>query len=130
MIKINWTKVAVFAVVALLAFLIGTDLFGGWGRWFGGCCGWGGYDGRFGGWGMGPGMMGWGFAPFGWISMIFMALIPLGFLGLIVVGIVLLVRAVSGNTPARSASGKCPNCDKPVQADWQKCPYCGTALAK
>ncbi len=127
--KINWIAVVVFAVVVLLAFMVGTSLLGGWGWWHGGCCGWGGY-GRYGGWGMGPGMMGWGFAPFGWIGMLFMTLIPLGLLALTLLGIVWLVRAVSGNTPVPTVSHLCPNCGKPVQADWQHCPYCGTEVTK
>jgi uncharacterized membrane protein len=118
--KINWTTLAVFAVVALLAFMVGTSLFGRWG--------YGGY-GMMGGYG---GHMGWGYSPFGWfgmgLGMLFMALIPLGFLVLTVLGILWLVRAVSGNTPAPTASHPCPNCGKAVQADWQNCPYCGTAL--
>jgi hypothetical protein len=48
--KINWNGIVVFAIVALLVFLIAGSLLEGW---------------RHGGWGMmGPGMMqGWGFAP-------------------------------------------------------------------
>jgi hypothetical protein len=57
-----------------------------------------------------------------------MTLIPLGFLTLTVLGIAWLARAVSGNVPAPSASRACPNCGKAAQADWQNCPYCGTAL--
>ncbi|MDP1713310.1 MAG: zinc ribbon domain-containing protein [Anaerolineales bacterium] len=71
--------------------------------------------------------MGWGYSPFGWIGMIFMWLIPLGFLVLTVLGIAWLVRNVSNSTPPSSQS-PCPNCGKGVQADWQNCPYCGTAL--
>jgi zinc ribbon protein len=113
--KINWTAVAVFAIVALLVFGIAGSLLGGWG---------------YGGWGMmGPGMMGrWGFSPFGWIGMIFMGLIPIGFLVLTVVGIVWLVRTLgSGNTPP-APTKTCPSCGRGVQADWRNCPYCGTAL--
>jgi hypothetical protein len=121
-------KKTLFWILGVLAvlFVLGFA-FGGWGWWHGGCCSWGGY-GRYGGWGIGPGMMGGGFAPFGWIGMLFMALIPLGFLALTVLGIVWLVRAVSGNLPAPGASRTCPNCGKAVQADWQNCPYCGAAL--
>ncbi|GAB4505097.1 MAG: hypothetical protein Fur0043_20920 [Anaerolineales bacterium] len=118
-------KKTLFWILGILAvlFVLGFA-FGGW-AWSGGCCGWGGY---YGGWGMhGPGMM-WGFAPFGWIGMLFMALIPLGFLALLVLGVVWLVRAVSGNVPAPTAARACPNCGKPVQADWQNCPYCGVGL--
>jgi len=113
----------VLTVLGLLVFTIG-----GWGWWSGATCGWGGYDGRYGGWGMCPGMMRWGFAPFGWIAMIFMMLAPLSFLALTGLGIVWLVRAVSGNLPVPDASRACPNCGKAVQTDWQNCPYCGTAL--
>jgi len=59
-----------------------------------------------------------------------MALALLSFLALTGLGIVWLVRAVSGNLLPSSASRACPDCGKAVQADWQNCPYCGTALAK
>jgi hypothetical protein len=75
-----------------------------------------------------PSMMRWGFAPFGWIGVIFMALIPLSLLVLTVLGIIWLVRAVGGTVPAPSASRACPNCGEAVQADWRNCPYCGMAL--
>jgi uncharacterized membrane protein len=113
--KINWTAVAVFAIVASLVFLIAASLFGGRG---------------YGGWGMmGPGMMGrWGFSPFGWIGMIFMWLIPVGFLVLTVLGITWLVRTVgSGNNPL-AGTKTCVSCGRGVQADWRNCPYCGTIL--
>jgi len=58
------------------------------------------------------------------IKMIFMWLIPVGFIVLAVLGIVWLVRNL--NPPA--ADGACPNCGKGVQADWQNCPDCGTSL--
>lgn len=114
--KINWTGVAVFAIVALLVFLIAGSLLGGWG---------------YGAWGMmGPGMMGgWGFSPFAWIGMIFMWLIPIGFLVLTVMGIVWLVRTLgSGNNPPVPTK-TCPSCGRGVQADWHNCPYCGTTLS-
>ena len=121
--KVNWTVVAVFGIVMLFAFLIGISLLGGFG-------GYGGY-GR--GWGMmGPGMMGnWGFAPFGWIGMLLMWLVPTGFFALVALGIVWLVRVIgrgeSSQQPAAPARS-CPNCHRPAQADWRNCPYCGTAL--
>ena len=79
---------------------------------------------------MGPGMMGgWGYSPFGWIGMLFMWLIPVGFLVLTVLGIVWLVRTLgSGNTPP-APTKICPSCGRGVQADWRNCPYCGTTLA-
>ncbi len=121
--RVNWTVVAVFGIVVLFAFLIGISVFSGFG-------GYGGY-GR--GWGMmGPGMMGnWGFAPFGWIGMLLMWLVPTGFFVLIALGIVWLVKAVgqSGSSQPPAAPTKtCPNCHRPAQADWHNCPYCGTAL--
>lgn len=121
--KVNWIQVGVFAVVVLLVLLIGASLFGGFGRY-------GGYGPGM----MGPGMMGgWGFAPFGWLGMIFMWIIPLGFLTLLVAGIVWLVRSVSGSThagpQAPPVTGNCPSCGRPTQAGWQLCPYCGESLA-
>ena len=120
--RINWSAIAVFGIVVLVAFLVGTSLLG---------------VGRgYGGWGMmGPGMMGgWGFGPFGWIAMLFMWLIPVGFVVLTVLGVVWLVRAVSGGagqspnplSPARA----CPSCGRAVQADWRNCPHCGAALTQ
>ena len=105
-------QVGVFAVVVLLLLLIGAGSFGGM---------------------MGPGMMGgWGFAPFGWLGMILMWLIPLSFVALLVVGIVWLLR--TGNNSSyhdprtHPAAGICPDCGRPTQADWQYCPYCKQKL--
>ncbi len=112
--KINWFVVTVISVIALL-FLFGGGMMSGWG---------------YRGWGMmgGPGMMGgWGYSSFGWIGMIFMWLIPVGLVVLAAFGVVWLVRNVGNSTPPASQS-PCPNCAKSVQADWQTCPYCGTAL--
>lgn len=114
--RINWTGVVVFGIVVLLVFLVGVSLLGGRG---------------YGGWGMmGPGMMGgWGFGPFGWIGMIFMWLIPVGFIVLTVAGVAWLLRAIGGgaaNPPAPARS--CPSCGRGAQADWRNCPYCGASL--
>ncbi|HLF75219.1 MAG TPA: zinc ribbon domain-containing protein [Anaerolineales bacterium] len=111
--KINWSVILVVGII-LLILLFSTGLFGGWGYRGGGM--------------MGPGMMGhWGFAPLGWVGMIFMWLVPIGFIVLAVLGIVWLVRNLGGNTPP-AVERTCPNCGKGVQADWQHCPHCGTAL--
>ena len=111
--KINWTIVAIAAV----AFLLLASLFGGRG---------------YGSWGMmGPGMMGgWGFSPFGWVGMIFMWLVPLGFILLVALGVVWLVRAVGSGNQSALAGQTCPSCGRTVQADWRNCPHCGTQLLK
>ncbi len=87
-------------------------------------------DGVMTGWGMmGPWMMGggWGFAPFGWIAMLVMWLIPVGFVVLIVLGLIWLVRSGYG-TPNPGSGQVCPDCVKPIQANWANCPYCGRPL--
>ena len=123
--KVNWLVVGIIGIVALLLLFGGGMMMGGWG---------------YRGWSMmgpsgmvGPGgmMNNWGYSsapsPLGWIGMIFMWLIPVGFVALIVFGISWLVRNV-GNSTQPSAQTPCPNCGKGVQVDWQNCPYCGTTL--
>lgn len=115
-----WAAIIVVAVVVLalvaVMFMAGARQFGGW---------------QADGWGrMGPGMMGgWNFSPHMWVGMLFLTLIPLGFIGMLVLGVVLLVKALSPggrlSTPART----CPNCNRAVQADWQHCAYCGQTLS-
>ena len=114
--KVNWLVLSVISVIALLFLFGGGMMAGGWGM-----MGSGGM--------MGPGGMmgGWGYSPFGWIGMLFMWLIPVGLVALTVFGITWLVRNV-GNSTQPSIQNPCPNCGKGVQADWQNCPYCGTAL--
>ncbi len=109
--KINWITVAVCGGVALLVFAVGAVSRTG-GRGYGM---------------MGPGMM-WGFAPFGWMGMILMWLVPLTFLGLLVAGIVWAVRTFSGPGSSYLGARTCPN-GHAVQADWRACPYCGESLA-
>ena len=78
--------------------------------------------GGYGGYGMmGPGMMGgWGFGMpfFG-----FMFLGPILFIGLIVVGVVWLVRALTPTQPVVTTA--CTHCGKTLQPNWKACPYCG-----
>ena len=103
----------IVSIVAILAILF---LFGGgmmWGN-------------------RGYGMMGsWGYSPFGWfgmgLGMIFMWIIPIGIVALLVFGVASLVRT-AGNHPQVISLTPCTNCGKGTQADWQNCPYCGTAL--
>lgn len=56
-----------------------------------------------------------------------MLLGPLLFIGLIVLGVVWLVRSVG--TPSApqppAASIFCIHCGKPLQAGWKACPHCG-----
>jgi len=85
----------------------------------------------------GPGMMGYRMNPFGgFIGGLFM----LGFLVLVVLGIIWLVgrvRAPKTITTTSSTSAAipeptqaaaltpCKKCGRPLQADWSVCPYCG-----
>jgi hypothetical protein len=127
--RVNWTQVGIFAIVVLLVFLIGISLLGSF-RFYG----YGMAGSRHGM--MGPGMMGsngWGFPLFGWLGMLLMWIVPLGFLGLLVAGIFWLVRAAGGASGAGlqtpSVVGTCSDCGRPTQVDWQNCPYCGGSLA-
>ena len=83
----------------------------------------------------GPGMMGYGFGrmPF---AGFFGGLLCLGFLALVVLGIIWLVRRqgtpkpvdVPAVTPAvmpAATVNPCKNCGRPIQNDWKVCPYCG-----
>ncbi len=83
--KSYWIAVAVSGIVLLIVLLIGMSLLGGWNN-----RGWG----MMGGWRAGT-MHGWGFGSFGWFGMILMWLIPVGFVVLVVLGIVGLVRGFS-----------------------------------
>lgn len=113
--KINWIIIGIVGVIVLL-FLFGAGMMSnGWSHR---------------GWGMmgGSGMMGgWGYSPFGWIGMAFMWLIPVGVIALIIVAVAPLMRN-NGNSTQIISPTPCPHCEKGTQADWQNCPYCGTAL--
>jgi uncharacterized membrane protein len=113
--KVNWNSVAAFGIVALFVFLVGVTLLGGR---------------SYSGWGMmGPGMMGgWGFAPFGWIGMLFIWLISIGFLVLVVLGIAWLVRELGSRDNPPVPGQTCPSCERGVQAGWRNCPHCGATL--
>jgi zinc ribbon protein len=110
--KVNWTVVAVVAVIALLVLVFGASLLGGYG--YGG---WG----MMGPWTMGPWMMG---------GMFFMWLIPVGFLVLTGLGIAWIVRTVGGPTNTNAQGHTCSSCGRSVQADWKNCPHCGAVLEK
>ncbi len=76
-----------------------------------------GYGGMMGGYGM----------PFFGLGMITMLLWPVLIIGLIVLGVVWLVRSLG--TPAApqppAAAIYCAHCGKPLQPGWKACPYCG-----
>ena len=86
----------------------------------------------------GPGMM--GFGRMGLFGGLIRGLFSLGFLALIVLGVVWLVRrlrkpaapvaAVTTAAPVApvAETHACPKCGQPVQTDWQHCPYCGKRL--
>ena len=85
-----------------------------------------GFNGHMGG----PRMMDrGGIMPFGGFIA---GLICLGILALVVIGIIMLVRylrktstvPVPASVPAVSMT-TCKKCGKPIQSDWQNCPYCG-----
>ena len=52
-------------------------------------------------------------------------LIPLLILGLVVGGVVALLR---GQGRALPPTPSCPSCRRPIQAGWVACPYCGQNL--
>lgn len=84
MSKNTWIVISILGIVVLLVILAGMYFVGGWNN-----SGWG----TMGNWGSGM-MRGWGFNSFGWIGMILMWLIPIGFLVLVVLGISGLVRGL------------------------------------
>jgi hypothetical protein len=77
---------------------------------------------------MGPGHMFGGGSMMGGFGMPFlgfgMFLGPLITIGLVVLGIVWLVRAVSPSAPTTA----CAHCGKPVQPGWKACPHCGEKI--
>ncbi len=110
--------------VALVTFLIATPFFGGFGRGGFGCGGFG-MMGRGIGWG--PGIMG-GWSILGGVMVLGMLLIPLGFLALLVLGVIALVRGLSLPKVAVLSTSACPSCGRLVQGDWTTCPYCSKPL--
>jgi len=66
----------------------------------------------------------------GVFGLLLMLILPLGFLGLVVLGVILLVRAIQkpGQTVDRHQVDHCPNCGKSIKSDWQICPYCSEPL--
>ncbi|HID87032.1 MAG TPA: hypothetical protein EYP55_06580, partial [Anaerolineae bacterium] len=112
-------------MVVLVVFLVGLSLlpmfFGGWGMMgpgmMGGWCPWCGGTGRLGGGGVLGGL-------FGPLFILLGLLIPIGLLGLLILGGVWLVRNVGRVAAPPALARTCPSCGQPVQAHWQHCPYC------
>ncbi|MBE3040051.1 MAG: zinc ribbon domain-containing protein [Chloroflexi bacterium] len=80
----------------------------------------------------GPGMMGYGLMPFGGF---FGGLFSLGFLALVVLGIIWLVRSLRTPKPVEGSAAMaaavvnpCKKCGRPIQDDWKICPYCGKKM--
>jgi len=77
----------------------------------------------------GGGMMGGFGMPFFGLGMITMLLWPALIIGLIVLGVVWLVRSLgtpaAPQPPAAAIREACAHCGKPLQPGWKACPYCG-----
>jgi len=128
--RIRWAQIGVFAAIVLVILLVGITLlpllFGGWGMmgpsmmgrgWSEGWCPFCGGTGRYPG-GFFGGM-------FGWLFVLAAMLFPLGFLVLLILGIVWLVRAVTRPREGTAAAPQtCRRCGKPVAVDWRVCPFC------
>lgn len=129
--RINWTQVLAFGLIALIVLLVGVSLlpmfFGGWGMMgrgggmMGGWCPWCGGTGRFGG----GGLLG---SFFGLIFTLLALLVPIGLLGLLIPGGIWLVRSMSGAAAPPAPAETCPGCGRPTEHDWRNCPYCGAPL--
>lgn len=125
---INWVQVLVFALVMVVVFLLGIGvlfLFLGGGL------------GTMGRGMMGPGGMGWcpwcgGTGRFGGgllgsiLGLTLNCLLPLGVFVLLIFGGIWLVRNIGQGGPASSIV--CPRCARPLEADWEHCPYCGEGV--
>ena len=102
--KSYWIPLAIFGIAFLLIFFVGRSLLGGWNTW-----GWG----MMGGWPV-SGMHKLGSGSFGWTGVILMWLISVGFVVLVVLGIVGLVRGL--------ISSKVGELDSPQRAEVQPSP--------
>jgi hypothetical protein len=81
--------------------------------------------------GIGPGTMEppAAVSDFGFLWRCLIFLIALSLIAVLGGGIRWWLTAIRGpQRTIRSAETQCPNCNRPVQADWQVCPYCGTSL--
>ena len=112
-----WKWAVLFAAVFILAFLVAIPLFGG--------SGYGMMPMMYGGYNGFHMLGGFGF-PGGWLMMLGMFLIPLAFIGVLVLGGVALVVGLNkSQAPTQVIVRTCAYCGKVLQADWANCPYCG-----
>lgn len=74
--------------------------------------------------------MRWGLPVMGLFGGLFALLIPISFIGLIVLGVIFLVKTItpSGNKSSETQAFQCRNCGKRVEPDWSVCPHCGDTL--
>ncbi len=109
-----WKWVALFVGVLIVAFLVALPLFGAGAYGWMPMMGWYGRPYMFGGFGY----LG------GWLMMLGMFLIPVALIGLLVVGVVALVKGSNKpETPPAPAVRTCAHCGKALQSDWVNCPY-------
>ena len=91
--KYFWLTIAILGAALILFLFVSSSLFGNWNN-----VGWG----MMGGWPEGT-MHEWGFGSIGWFGMILMWIIPIGFIVLVVLGVVGLVRVLRGRAAACNA---------------------------
>lgn len=114
---LSWLVVGILVLVVLVAFAALPSLW----IWSRGNSFHRGYGMMGGGYGMmSGGWMGMGFG-FGW-------LIPALLLGLVIAAGVWAGNSLSQQNHT-GQKNTCPHCAKRVEADWQTCPYCSTALS-
>ena len=64
----------------------------------------------------------------GLLFMLLGLLIPIGLLGLVILGGVWLARNMGGTAVPQALARTCPGCSRPTEPDWQHCPYCSEEL--
>lgn len=137
--KINWWMVAALTLAAVVVLLgVASLLPGSWG-------GTSGPEREMTSEEMMSDEWDWGSSsPFSRLLMpLFMFLMPLLWLGIMILGVVWLARAVfsprdqptyrpAGFPPVRAEprGETCAGCGRPVQVDWQICPYCQNELRR
>lgn len=63
-----------------------------------------------------------------WAFLLGRLLIPLAFMAFLVVAGFAIVRTLAAPRTPTASMTVCRNCGRPVQADWNHCPFCGTRL--